>query len=123
MEQVTETETDMRPLAPAEKCRLAVLMLKLGDDGDEWPQFLHEQQERLSRQLTDAAKADRRQHWETNAGKAQKAAVRYLESQQTNEPVSLAVVAAELQTSERSVSRQIAALKAAGARKEVEPAQ
>src|ERR1700751_6096341 len=78
---VEPPETDARPLAPAEKCRLATLMLKLGDDGDEWPQFLHEQQERLSRQIkVDDSHALHRRKADS-AQKAQLAAAAYLQGE------------------------------------------
>lgn len=71
-----------------------------------------EQRRRPERVITDSNKRTRAEHWEQNADQARAAAVRYLEAQHTDQPVSLDDVAREFQTSARSVSRYVRLIKA-----------
>ena len=115
MSQVTDIQTpdDERELRPAERARLATLAIQLAYDGDDAPSdVIDEQVRRLQRVITDSSKQARREHWQPNSAAPQQAARVYREAQSSGQPVSLADVATQFGTSERSVSRYVAKLKA-----------
>src|ERR1700683_1390333 len=99
-----DQEIDSQELAPAERARLASLILRItGHDYGEPGSFLSAHLHRLDRQAKAADAAARSRHWQTNGSQALAAARYYIQAQSSGTPISLDTVAKHFNTSARSI--------------------
>jgi hypothetical protein len=108
---------DDKELQPAERARLARLMLRItGHDYAEPGSFLRAHLCQLDQEIKAADAATRSQHWQQNADRALAAAKHYIKAQSSGTPVSLTCAAQQFRTSTRSLSRYLEQVKTGSSR-------